>query len=43
MENGAVMERGTHEDLMRRPRVYYDSGESGNGVAPGRDGDEVLR
>jgi ATP-binding cassette subfamily B protein/subfamily B ATP-binding cassette protein MsbA len=42
MENGAVIERGTHEDLMRARGVYYDMVKR-QMESHARDGDEVLR
>jgi len=42
MENGAVIERGTHEDLMRARGIYYDMVKR-QMESHARDGDEVLR
>jgi ATP-binding cassette, subfamily B, bacterial len=42
MENGAVIERGTHEDLMRAHGVYYEMVKR-QMESHARDGDEVLR
>jgi len=42
MENGAVIERGTHEDLMRARGVYYEMVKR-QMESHARDGDEVLR
>jgi ATP-binding cassette subfamily B protein/subfamily B ATP-binding cassette protein MsbA len=42
MEEGRVMERGTHEDLMRSRGVYYDMVRR-QMESHARNGDEVLR
>src|SRR6266516_482582 len=42
MENGAVVERGTHEDLMRARGTYYEMVKR-QMESHARDGDEVLR
>jgi ATP-binding cassette subfamily B protein/subfamily B ATP-binding cassette protein MsbA len=42
MENGAVIERGTHEDLMRARGVYHEMVKR-QMESHARDGDEVLR
>ena len=42
MENGAVIERGTHEDLMRARGTYYEMVKR-QMESHARDGDEVLR
>ena len=42
MENGAIVERGTHEDLMRARGMYHEMVKR-QMEAQARDGDEVLR
>jgi len=42
MENGVVIERGTHEELMRARGTYYDMVKR-QMESHARDGDEVLR
>ncbi len=42
MENGAVVERGTHEELMRARGLYHDMVRR-QMESHARDGDEVLR
>ena len=42
MENGAVIEHGTHEDLMRARGVYYEMVKR-QMESHARDGDEGLR
>ena len=42
MESGAVVERGTHEDLMRARGVYHEMVKR-QMESHARDGDEVLR
>ena len=42
MENGAIIERGTHEDLMRARGIYYEMVKR-QMESHARDGDEVLR
>jgi ABC-type multidrug transport system fused ATPase/permease subunit len=42
MENGAVVERGTHEELIRARGVYYEMVKR-QMESHARDGDEVLR
>src|SRR6266508_2102680 len=42
MENGAVIERGAHEELMRARGIYYEMVKR-QMESHARDGDEVLR
>ena len=42
MENGAVIERGPHEDLMRARGTYYEMVKR-QMESHARDGDAVLR
>jgi len=42
MEEGRVIERGTHDDLMRARGVYYEMVKR-QMEAHARDGDEILR
>ncbi|HTI04326.1 MAG TPA: ABC transporter ATP-binding protein [Gemmatimonadales bacterium] len=42
MENGAIVERGTHEELMRSRGMYYEMVKR-QMESHARDGDEVLR
>ena len=42
MEDGAVIERGAHEELMRARGIYYEMVKR-QMESHARDGDEVLR